>query len=51
MKNKEDIKVFKKSKMNRQNKMQKMKSRLNGQIPHPRSVRRRYNRKYESENV
>ena len=51
MKNKEDIKVFQKSKLNRQNKMQEPKSRLNGLIPQLRSVRRRYNRNYENENA
>ena len=45
------MKVFRKTKWNRQNKMQKLKSRLNGLIQHLRSVRKQCNRRYESGNV
>ena len=43
--------MFKKDKWSRPNKMQNLKSRLDVLTPHPRSVRKQCNRKYESENV
>ena len=45
------IKEFKKSTLSHRNKMQKLMSRWNGLIHHPRNVRRRCNRRYESGNV
>ena len=49
-KKQKNIKVFKKSRLNRQSRMQRLMSRSTGLIIRPGSVRKQCNRRYESEN-